>query len=102
MVTFSRYVRRIRRQLAETPGLIGYSMRANLFRHRFWTLSVWEDEMALMAFVEKDPHRTTMGALQPHMDATGFIRWKIAGPDVPPSWDDAMRRSASKSARQVA
>jgi len=35
---------KIRAQLAGTPGLIGYSFRANLLSHRFWTLSTWEDE----------------------------------------------------------
>ena len=43
MWMFSRHVRAIRRQLAGTPGLIGYSLRAKLLRHRFWTLSVWEE-----------------------------------------------------------
>src|SRR5207245_1892493 len=60
MWMFSRHVRAIRRQLAGTPGLIGYSLRAKLFRHRFWTLSVWEDDAALTAFVGHEPHRTTM------------------------------------------
>src|SRR5207245_1790913 len=53
------------RQLAETRGLVGYSFRAKFSSHRFWTLSIWEDEQALMAFVSQDPHRTTMGLLQP-------------------------------------
>lgn len=101
MITFARYVRGVRKQLAETPGLIGYSLRAKVLRHRFWTLSVWEDDAALMAFVRKEPHRTTMGALQPHMDATAFIRWNIAGSDLPPSWDEAMRHSIAESAQGV-
>src|SRR5438445_806704 len=57
MWMFSRHVRAIRRQLARTPGLIGYSLRAKLFRHRFWTLSVWEDNAALTAFVRKNSER---------------------------------------------
>src|SRR5256886_10823783 len=80
MWMFSRHVRAIRRQLARTPGLIGYSLRAKLFRHRFWTLSVWEDNAALTAFVRNEPHRMTMGALGPHMDATAFVRWDVMAP----------------------
>src|SRR5207237_844008 len=52
-------------QLAKTPGLIGFTFRAKLFRHRFWTLSAWEDEKALMDFVGKVPHRDTMKVLGP-------------------------------------
>ena len=99
MWMFSRHVRAIRRQLAGTPGLIGYSLRAKLLRHRFWTLSVWEEDAALTAFVRNEPHRTTMGALGPHMDATAFVRWDVMGSDVPLSWDEAMRRSAAESGR---
>ena len=99
MWIFSRHVRAIRRQLAETPGLIGYSLRAKLFRHRFWTLTVWEDDTALTAFVGHEPHRTTMGGLGPHMDTTAFVRWDVMGSDVPLSWDEAMRRSAAESGR---
>jgi heme-degrading monooxygenase HmoA len=96
MWTFSRQVRAIRRQLAGTPGLIGYSLRDKLLRHRFWTLSVWEDEPALTAFITNEPHRTTMGALRSRMDATAFVRWELAGSDVPPSWDEGVRRSLAE------
>ncbi len=98
---FSRHVRAIRRQLARTPGPVGYSLQAKLLRHRFWTLSVWEDETSLTAFVMNEPHRGTMGVLRPHMDATAFVRWDIRGFDVPPTWDEAMRRSARGSGRSV-
>ncbi len=48
-----------------------------------------------MAFVGKEPHRATMGILQPYMAETAFTRWTIRGSDVPPSWDDAMQRADS-------
>jgi len=46
-----------------------------------------------MAFVGRDPHRATMGLLQPYMGESAFTRWTIRGSDVPPSWDDAIRRT---------
>jgi quinol monooxygenase YgiN len=97
MWMFSRHVRAIRRQLAGTPGLIGYSLRAKLLRHRFWTLSVWEDEAALTAFVGNEPHRKTMGSVRPLMDTPAFVQWEILGSNVPPSWDEAIHRSAADS-----
>ena len=59
-------------QLADTSGLIGFTFRAKILGHRFWTLSVWEDEDALMAFVGKDPHRGTMAALGSYMEDPRF------------------------------
>ncbi len=93
MLTLQRQSSKVGRQLAETRGLVGYSFRAKFASHRFWTLSIWEDEQALMAFVGRDPHRATMGLLQPYMGESAFTRWTIRGSDVPPSWDDAIRRS---------
>ncbi len=89
---FVRYTFQIRRQLAESEGLIGYSLDANLPRLQFWTLSVWEDEESLMEFVWKNPHERVMVDLVPHMGQTEFTRWKISGSSVPPSWEDARRR----------
>jgi len=66
-----------------------------LLSHHSWTLSIWEDERPLMSFVGKDPHQATMGTLRSYMGETAFTRWTIRGSDVPPSWDDAMRRSDS-------
>src|SRR3989475_7089882 len=67
MLTLQRQSGTIREQLTSTPGLVGYSFRAKLMSHRFWTLSIWEDERALMAFVGRDPHRTTLRILQPYI-----------------------------------
>lgn len=86
------YGARIRRQLRTSTGLIGYSLRAQLAAKRFWTLSVWEDEAALQAFVAALPHAAIMKALAPHMGATGFTRWTVKGSDLPLQWDDALKR----------
>src|SRR2546422_5966619 len=42
MLTLQRQTGKVRAQLASTPGLVGYSFRAKLMSHRFWTLSIWE------------------------------------------------------------
>ena len=82
----------VSRQLTTTPGLIGFTFRAKLLRHRFWTLSVWEDEVALMNFVGTVPHLDAMTVLQPHMGKTAFVRWSVRGAELPLRWDDALRR----------
>jgi hypothetical protein len=94
---FFRFTLQINRQLRATPGAVGYSMRANMFSRRFWTLSVWESDRALLAFVGQERHGTVMKDLAPHVGATKFTRWKLLGSGVPPRWEDAVRRSVQES-----
>jgi quinol monooxygenase YgiN len=95
--TFLMQTRRIMTQLEQTRGLIGYSLLARPLRKHFWTLSVWEDEAALRAFVEAGAHAITMRSMAPHMGATRFIRWKIRGAGIPPKWADALDRWTGQS-----
>jgi len=94
---FARFCYRVHRQMVATPGAIGFAMRAKVLSRKFWTLSVWESDRALMEFVAKAPHGELMKAVAPHMGATAFTRWKILGSDIPPRWDDAIRRSVQES-----
>jgi len=80
-------------QLRRTPGLLGYSFLARVLRMRFWTLSVWEDEAALGEFVRRDAHREARLALAGRMGRPRFVRWKVPGSRVPPSWRDALERT---------
>ena len=93
---FLSYARAIRAQLNASRGLIGYALLARVLRGRFWTLSVWEDEQALTAFVQRVPHSAVMAALTPHLGLTKFVRWRIPGSAVPPTWDEAFRRLEPK------
>ncbi len=88
---------RITAQLRQTRGLVGYSLLARPLRKNFWTLSVWEDEAALRAFVAAGAHGVAMRAMTPHMGATRFIRWKVRGANVPPKWHDALDRWTAQS-----
>lgn len=86
------YTAQVVKQLARADGLVGYSLLARPLSKRFWTLSAWESEAALRAFVQDQPHRRIMTALAPHMDKTKFVRWIVKGCDLPLRWDDALRR----------
>ena len=89
---FLRFSRQVARQLRGTRGLIGFSFRVKFLSRRFYTLSVWEDEQALMDFVGGNPHFDTMQVLGPHMGSTKFVRWTVRGSGVPPSWREAVHR----------
>ena len=92
MPRFFRYSSQIQHQLADSEGLIGYSLDANLLGRKFWTLSVWEDEESLRRFVQRAPHSRVMTDLLPDMGQTEFFHWKVDGSSVPPDWEEARRR----------
>jgi quinol monooxygenase YgiN len=92
MPRFMLYTARIVNQLRRSEGLAGYSLRANLISHEFWTLSAWKSEALLRKFVDTVPHAQTMNDLVGKMGPTGFIRWQVTGADLPPDWTDALTR----------
>ena len=92
MPKFFGFVSEIRRQLAESEGLIGYSLDAHPLAKEFWTLSVWEDRDSLWRFVHRLPHSQAMQDLLPHMGETGFFHFEVNGSSVPPDWQETKRR----------
>ncbi len=94
---FLRHTLQIQGQLRRTAGATGYSMRAKVLSRKFWTLSAWESDRALMDFVARMAHGQVMKTLAPHMGATTFTRWKVFGSALPPDWDDAIRRESKEN-----
>ena len=92
MPKFFRFVFAIQRQLAESEGLIGYSLDAHPLAKEFWTLSVWQDRDSLWRFVHRLPHSQAMQDLLPHMGETGFFNFEVDGSSVPPDWQETKRR----------
>lgn len=83
----------IQKQLAGSAGILGYALRARPLEKTFWTMSAWLDEKSLMDFALCIPHSQVMKALAPLMGSTKFIRWKVAGSDVPLRWNVALERA---------
>lgn len=95
---FFRMTMAIRKQLAVSEGLIGYSLLARPFAKEFLTLSAWRSQEDLNAFVRTLPHAKVMTDLRPHMAPTTFVFWRLPGSALPPAWDDATARIADASA----
>ena len=93
-VQFFRAVSQIRKQLAHTDGLVGYTLRAKPLNRDYWTLSVWKDEATLRAFMRTSPHVQIMSSLKPLMNPTKFIFWSITASDGRPNFNDALQRLA--------
>jgi heme-degrading monooxygenase HmoA len=83
---FLRDAGRVRRQLAAAPGLVGYSLLAELVAKTFWTVSVWDDEAALRAFAVADPHRAITRRVPARMAASGFHTFEVRGAELPLRW----------------
>lgn len=82
----------VRRQLKDTPGVIGYSLDARVFAKDYFTLSIWDDEAALRAFVAHAPHVDIMTTMADDMGENRFVTWSIAGTDARPTWAEARQR----------
>ncbi len=93
-VQFFRAVFAIRKQLADTDGLIGYTLRAKPLARDYWTLSMWKDVDSLRRFAGSPPHVQLMASLKPLMGSTKFVQWERSGMDGRPSWTDAMEHLA--------
>ena len=64
----------VRRQLKDTPGIVGYSLDAKVFAKDYFTLSVWEDEARIPRLRRPPaPRRGDVEALEPDMGETKFI-----------------------------
>ena len=96
VLPFVFYTVQVVDQLSTAHGLLGYSLLARPLSKRFWTLSAWQNENALRAFVQQPPHVRIMAALAPHMAETQFVHWTVKGSQLPLQWDDALRRFDSE------
>jgi quinol monooxygenase YgiN len=92
MPSFLRATGAIRKQLATTDGLIGYSLDAKPLAKQFFTLSAWTDRDALDAFSQTDPHREWVTKIRPHMEPTTFVFWDLPFAGLPIAWTDAHAR----------
>jgi hypothetical protein len=64
---FLRTSMAIRRQAMHSAGARSLSLRAQPLARRFTTVSWWDDEAAVRAFVRADPHRAAMRRWGPEM-----------------------------------
>jgi heme-degrading monooxygenase HmoA len=98
---FVRYARQVQQQLASTRGVAGYSVHAQLLSRRFWTLSAWESEAALVDFVRHAPHSDVMRALAGHMGKTFVVKWTVKGSQLPLDWAAAKKRVPVERLTQI-
>ncbi|MBD2018904.1 DUF3291 domain-containing protein [Leptolyngbya sp. FACHB-36] len=59
--------------------------------HVYWTLTVWQDESAMRAYIRSGSHGRVMPKLIHWCDEASTVHWLQGGAEVP-TWQEAERR----------
>jgi hypothetical protein len=90
---------RIMKQVDSAPGIVGWSLGANLLRLEFYTLSVWEDAENLRRFVHDGDHLASLAQFEGAMRRKSiFVYYTVLGRDLPLAWPDALARQEKHDA----
>jgi hypothetical protein len=81
-------------QARRSPGVYGVTLRAEVPRRTYWTLSAWTGEAALQEFARTEPHRTIMRRVRPWARTATFRFWTVPSDRLTPGdlWPEAQRR----------
>ena len=96
---FDALMSAISEELPETPGFVGVSLAQGTEGYR--TLTVWEDEAAMLGWVTSPAHIDAMVATPDIINEGRTTHWTMTRDELlagPPSWDDAKARVAAQEA----
>ena len=90
---------RIRRHLADTPGVVGHALALEMAGPALWTVSAWNSRTHLTAFARSDLHQGAMAALRPKLRPATLAVWSCPASELPARWPDVRRRIAAGTDR---
>ncbi|MBL8962482.1 MAG: antibiotic biosynthesis monooxygenase [Phycisphaeraceae bacterium] len=88
---FANHLRDVIESMNQQSGLVGYSVRRELFGSRVWTMSVWVDRGSMTRFVRSTAHHKAMAS---GSIAAGSFMTAAAPVDasrIPLDWAEAER-----------
>ena len=88
--------------MGKTPGMIGYSVRREIFGTQGWTVSVWQDEESLRRFVFTPQHMQAMTIGEPLLEASHFYRVKVPYSSLPLDWGKVLELLKAQERRKDA
>jgi heme-degrading monooxygenase HmoA len=98
---FMRQGSKIIKQLEGVPGLVGWSLGADLAKLEFHTLSAWEDAESLRAFTSSAAHGQALAKFDGDMRADSvFVQFSVFGKELPLRWADAIARQEAQLAER--
>jgi hypothetical protein len=83
---------RVRRSLADAPGLVGYQFGYDVGASTLWLASGWSTRTALIHFERGDAHCAAIARLRPLLRPSTFVVWTADPAKLPLGWDDIQRR----------
>lgn len=78
------------RQVRRADGYRGGRMLADR-RHTYWTMTAWNDAVAMRAYMTSGPHRRVMPKLMGWCDQASIAHW-TQDDETLPDWHEADRR----------
>ena len=87
---FGWYTWRSTQQVKRAPGLLGGALLTDR-EWTFWTMTVWESQAAMRAFMTAGDHKKAMVKLLDWCDEASVAHWEQEGVEVV-SWEEADRR----------
>jgi heme-degrading monooxygenase HmoA len=88
---FDDHTHRVLRSLPQQPGYVGHAVRTRPFGNEVWTMTVWQDEQALDAFVASDVHREAIRRGLVAVRSARFARFEWPADRGAPTWAEALR-----------
>lgn len=90
---FSAHMEALQKALPEQPGLVGSALSGvPLSNDEQRTLSAWESEEAMLAWVVSDVHAKAMQDMATRSEGGRTVSWTLTRDEMPPTWEDARKR----------
>ena len=90
---FQQYTRRIIEQLNQSPGCVGFALRATFRPIEGPTISVWEVIESLRRFQKENPNGEAVDVLSSNTKGKfQYAQWKCRGDVLPGTWEEADER----------
>lgn len=87
---FDRHIQIVADALPRFPGLVGYSLRKQIFGDEAWTMSIWASHEAMQAFVRSPVHRAAVAAGRPAIKSMRYRAVEVASSELPIGWTRAV------------
>jgi heme-degrading monooxygenase HmoA len=85
--SFDEAAFRVLDSLPAQSGLVGYSVRRQLFGKEVWTATVWTDEASIQRFVRAPAHAQAVSQSGSAVQQLRYTRLNIRRAELPISWD---------------
>lgn len=73
----------VRAQLRRSPGVVAFTLIADVRRRTLWTVSAWRTAADMATFVSVEPHRTVMRSNAGRIGTPTFRQWTARAGAVP-------------------